>query len=160
MYSEAAVQDTLAEWRRSPAAKEGKRCVACHMAGAGHRFPGAHDPSFVRAAVDIRAERVEGGVSIAMMAPGAGHHVPSGDPFRRLKVQVGEKWQWLQHTHEQPWVRSQGVSIPPDRELVVALPAGPGPVEWSVHYFYGEAQFESLLPDQEVSFVLARGKLP
>lgn len=53
------LQNTVEEWRRSRAAREGKTCQACHMPDRRHLFKGIHDPDTVRAGVrwDFEARR-------------------------------------------------------------------------------------------------------
>lgn len=87
-YSEVPMQDTGAEWAASRAAAEGRTCQSCHMGETGHRFPGAHTPGYLAAAVSVHW-RVEAGALVAeVRSHGAGHRVPTGDPFRRLRLRL------------------------------------------------------------------------
>lgn len=49
------LQETTAEWRRTPQAAEGQTCQTCHMPDGRHTFKGVHDPDFVRAGVAVEA---------------------------------------------------------------------------------------------------------
>jgi hypothetical protein len=81
------MQDTGAEWASSRAAAEGLTCQGCHMGGAGHQFPGAHTPGYVAGAVSVTFEVAPEGVLVAeLRSRGVGHRVPTGDPFRRLRL--------------------------------------------------------------------------
>jgi cytochrome c554/c'-like protein len=47
------LQDTYAEWRASPAARQGLQCQDCHMPDRRHLWRGIHDPDMVKSGVDI-----------------------------------------------------------------------------------------------------------
>ena len=86
-YTSEPMQNTLAEWRRSAAAKEGQSCQHCHMAGGAHEFPGAHNTAYLRAALAARVQRAaDGSIVVWLQSQGIGHNLPTGDPFRRLKL--------------------------------------------------------------------------
>lgn len=92
------LQDTVREWQRSDAARDGIGCIDCHMPWVGdgearhrsHRLVGAGDPGLVRQAVvaTATARSIAGGLEVTVtLAPGeVGHRVPTGDMFRRLRV--------------------------------------------------------------------------
>ena len=46
------LQNTFAEWQRSPQAAAGRQCQDCHMPDRAHLWRGIHDPEMVRGAVD------------------------------------------------------------------------------------------------------------
>lgn len=79
------MQDTVAEWRRAGGQE---RCQDCHMPRGAHTFPGAHDRSFLARAVEVNVSGSDDGVVVRLQARGAAHRVPTGDPFRRLIVQL------------------------------------------------------------------------
>jgi hypothetical protein len=81
------MQDTFGEWRR---ANSSARCQDCHMPNGAHTFPGGHDLELLRRAVAIEVAPSEKGVTIHLSSRGAGHRVPTGDPFRRLYVEICE----------------------------------------------------------------------
>jgi hypothetical protein len=84
-YGAHPMQNTVAEWQASGSAQT---CVDCHMAD-GHRMPGGHDAERVRRALDVSvAARPRGQLRVRLRARGVGHAVPTGDPFRRLIVQL------------------------------------------------------------------------
>jgi nitrate/TMAO reductase-like tetraheme cytochrome c subunit len=104
------IQDTYAEWKNSPYAKEGKRCQDCHMpayagrAAAGgkerpelhaHVFLGGHTDMIRKAAtIQIKSswkgpskESLQVAVSVANV--GAGHYIPTGIPgIREMFLEV------------------------------------------------------------------------
>lgn len=85
-YTDEPMQNTLVEWQRSDAAHEGRSCQHCHMTGGAHRFPGAHDPEFLKRSIGVRVRRTEEGIAVTLSARRVGHNLPTGDPFRRLEL--------------------------------------------------------------------------
>lgn len=80
------MQRTVDEHRSSDTAIS---CQGCHLAPAvGHRMPGAHDAAFVRRALSVSAAPKDAEVVVTLKAARVGHRVPTGDPFRRLKVSL------------------------------------------------------------------------
>ena len=47
------LQDTYAEWKASPAARQGLQCQDCHMPDRRHLWRGIHDPDMVKSGVEI-----------------------------------------------------------------------------------------------------------
>jgi len=47
------LENTYAEWRDSPAAREGLQCQDCHMPDRRHRWRGIHDPDMVKSGVRV-----------------------------------------------------------------------------------------------------------
>lgn len=97
-----AVQETVREWERSP--KRGQTCVDCHMPERSHQLRGLADGAFVRESLSVQVEARpsdEGtAVVVRLQASEIGHTMPTGDMFRRLRVQVtsdeGRAWtRWL-----------------------------------------------------------------
>lgn len=78
-------QDTLGEWRRSTAGRQGRSCISCHDP---HTAPGGHDRAWIRDALTAHVVAIEGGVRATVTAREVGHAVPTGDPFRRLVLTV------------------------------------------------------------------------
>ena len=88
------MQSTISEHRKSPFAEVS--CAGCHMPVRGrgaqghrsHAFAASRDPKALRSTLEIEARRDEEGLVMAI-APGAvGHAMPTGDLFRRLRVEV------------------------------------------------------------------------
>lgn len=87
--SASPVQDTVAEWQGSAAAAAGQGCADCHMPRGAHRFAGGHDLAALRRALSVEARAVGAGeVAVRLQTHGVGHKLPTGDPFRRLRVQL------------------------------------------------------------------------
>lgn len=68
-------------------------CISCHMPEEGgrpsHRFRGGYDEAFVKRALAIEAAFAENGALVLTLSPrGVTHAVPTGDLFRRLKVEL------------------------------------------------------------------------
>ncbi len=47
------IENTYAEWSRSPQAAAGRHCQDCHMPDRAHLWRGIHDPDMVRGALDV-----------------------------------------------------------------------------------------------------------
>ncbi len=105
-----AIYNTYREWAESPQGKRGMSCQDCHLEprpaiGAdgqllrqsNHKIVGAHsDPQLDRALfVDVRLNQPTFGdgdtvqARVTVTNRGAGHFVPSGSPFHRIRLTVG-----------------------------------------------------------------------
>lgn len=79
------LESTYDEWKRSPAAREGRQCQDCHMPDRRHLWRGIHDPDMVKSAVGISVstERTryrpgdELRALIVVKNVGAGHDFPT-----------------------------------------------------------------------------------
>jgi hypothetical protein len=89
------MQDTVAEHARS--SLRDTPCQSCHMPEVdgpdgrhrSHAFAVLSDPSLIRRAARVSAERVGDAAVAVTIAPGeAGHAFPTGDLFRRLEVRA------------------------------------------------------------------------
>ena len=47
------LENTYAEWKDSPAARQGLQCQSCHMPARRHQWRGIHDPDMVKSGVEI-----------------------------------------------------------------------------------------------------------
>jgi len=47
------LENTYAEWKASPAARQGLQCQSCHMPDRRHLWRGIHDPDMVKSDVEI-----------------------------------------------------------------------------------------------------------
>lgn len=74
-----ALQTTWAEWKQL----EIGPCADCHL--DGHAFVGAHDVDLVRSALKVVPER---GAITLKTTDALGHRLPTGDPFRRLSIEL------------------------------------------------------------------------
>lgn len=86
------MQSTVTEHRASAFASE--PCQSCHMPRAAegrraHGFFASRDPAMLRAAVQANAWRTGDDVLLELRPGAVGHAFPTGDPFRRLSVELG-----------------------------------------------------------------------
>jgi len=90
-YSAHPMQATVTQFRAGPYAGEPGACLSCHATSpAGHRFPGAHDPTMLERAVTMEVCRVDRKtVRMTVTNVGAGHAVPTGDVHRHM---VARAW--------------------------------------------------------------------
>lgn len=102
--ADRAFYDTYGEWKASPYAEAGVRCQDCHMpprAGLATATRFAASPSHAFSADERRAlsvlltpakPDVQRGAPwsfhLRVQNTGAGHHVPTGSPFRKVVVEV------------------------------------------------------------------------
>jgi len=84
---------TVQQWKATSFAQPGPgfaSCVDCHMPqregdstlGRDHTMHGGHDPELLRAAVELRAERVEGTLHVSVENVSAGHNYPTDERSR------------------------------------------------------------------------------
>lgn len=78
-----ASQDTANEHARSSFAD--RPCIECHDA---HDPRGGHDAERLREALTVTATSTPSGTQLALTSHGVGHAFPTGDPFRRLVVEI------------------------------------------------------------------------
>jgi hypothetical protein len=155
-----AVYDTYGEWSRSPYAEASVGCSDCH-ASAGHRREEAARVG-VSMLVDVdRATLRRGGdpleVKIVLQNTGAGHHYPTGSPYRGVQLRAvlrgpvdpktgvaHEASVWtteLSRTVDETWATIEDRRIPAmgtapfvwSATLDNEAPAGPWALEVSLH---------------------------
>ncbi len=170
-YTAAPMQDTLAEWRASAAARRGRACQACHMPGGAHRFPGGRDRALLDGSFALTVERAgPGRVRARLAAAGAGHRVPTGDPFRRLVLELcGDdacdpplaRARFARGFRKAPdgWALAADTAVPPGGAREVSL-AADGARWWRLTYLYAAPGTEADLADDERQLELRRGALP
>lgn len=144
-------------------------CQGCHMPGGSHAFgAGAHDLDALASAVEVRAEAG----ALTLRSVGVGHHLPTGDLFRHLTVDVEVQGSWTvvatlgrqfsveQGTDGQTIKREAGTTaLVPGVPQRVPLPQGA--THWRVVYHYGGPHDEArgLLDPRELTVVLHTGSL-
>ena len=103
---------------------------------------------------------------IALSVGKTGHRFPTGDPFRRLVVASCNDAQCTDVVGRKVFSRSLGLrdglwttlrdtTLGANERISVTLPDAPF---WSVRYFFGDPQFESQLPEEEVFLQLGSGQ--
>jgi hypothetical protein len=108
-YTDEPMQATVSQFLQSGLAGA-MHCGDCHAAtGAGHAFPGSHDPAMVASALDISlchappaapasAAGREGALVIDIANRGAGHNVPTGGVHRFMALRA-----WRSSAPERLW---------------------------------------------------------
>jgi hypothetical protein len=81
-YSKHRMQRTLDEWTASGSTKS---CQACHGA---HAPRGAHDVDALRQAIEAQLQVERGELRLRLEPKGVAHNFPTGDPFRRLRIDL------------------------------------------------------------------------
>lgn len=89
-YGDQPLQATFAEWSQSADARAPapRGCAGCHLPGGRHTFPGAHDPAFVGAALELALTPGCPTWTATLTATGAAHAVPTGDPWRAVELEL------------------------------------------------------------------------
>ena len=140
------LENTLAEWRASPAAARGETCQSCHMPDRAHLWRGIHDPETVRRGAALVWERTGGAetpalrVRIGLQNAGAGHLLPTyvtpkidlvlefedaaGRILERRSRRIGRSVAF----DGERWTESEDTRIPPEGEETLEWngPAPPG----------------------------------
>lgn len=168
------IQSTWSEWVAYEAAGGEGTCQSCHMPGGRHLFHGANDHDTLKNSLSVEVSR-EGAVTTwVLTSVGVGHHLPSGDLFRHLTLEVQRAGSWTtldrigrDFTHS---IDAQGQ---PRKELVADTSLRPGVprtstaevpsgTPWRVVYHYGSVYDEraSGLPDEVLRARLWTGTTP
>lgn len=175
-----AMQDTLGEFLRAgaPAA----RCQSCHMEQGAHRFAGGRSRELLQRTVSVRLWRpTPRRVVVELTARGAGHSVPTGDPFRRFTVRVCAELRCVEPLATAVFgrrfaeqrgqvflVEDTAVPLPRrgsplsavHRQLALELPAEAGARLWfKLSYQYVAPSTESDLSAAEVEMSLKEGEI-
>lgn len=171
-FTATPMQDTVGEWSRGPMGRAGTPCQSCHMAAGNHDLEGGHDVDLLRRTVAVEVVPVDGGYAVALRAHGAGHEVPTGDPFRRFELEVrsansdatvavrrfgrtlGDRtdggWQVIDTAAPTP---GAGTSVSP-AQVIATPPAG---ASWVLTYRRDEPELEGTLPEAEYEVEVTRG---
>jgi hypothetical protein len=162
-----AMQSTWSEWVEWGGDEP---CQACHMPGGSHRFHGSDDRDFLRSALRVSA-RPEG---FLVESVEVGHHLPTGDLFRHLTLEVrGEGgWEVIARFGRRYDVelRPEGddlhalkrliddTSLRPHQPATVPWPGAPQ-AQWRLRYHATseEEEARSRLPQEELVWVLLSG---
>jgi hypothetical protein len=133
------VLNTFSEWKNSRYAKEGKQCQSCHMyqvSGAVvdpriqrtdraqinlHLMPGSHSIEqltktiFTQLSTSRQKDQLQ--VEVSVTNRSAGHYVPTGSPFRQLRLELRVDSNDGKHFREERFYRrvvvdQQGNAVP------------------------------------------------
>lgn len=81
-----AMQNTVAEWRASGSSRS---CRHCHLPAGDHAMGGGHDLARVRRALGVSLLWLgPGELRVTLEGRGVAHAVPTGDPFRVIRVEL------------------------------------------------------------------------
>lgn len=162
------LQDTYAEWQRTGSEQT---CQDCHMPKGRHSFSGGHDVELVRRALDIDIARDHDELVLTLQTTDAvAHKVPTGDPFRRLRISLCEdeactRPVWVRHLGVAHEHRDGVLRVTHDTRLTPGVPwqARTTPSEnaayWQVALMYGEVHLTPKVPLAEQRGIIAAGPL-
>lgn len=130
------LENTVVEWRVSPAAAEGKTCQSCHMPDRRHLWRGIHDPAMVKAGLtgDFAAE--PGRATFRLTNSSVGHAFPTYVTPRVMMKGVGldgsgrpipgtERQYVIQRQVEvvgAEWVERSDTRLTPGQSAVLKMP--------------------------------------
>lgn len=170
-----AMQSTGAEWRAWRAAGGEQTCQDCHLPGGDHRMRGASDREFLRDAVRVQAVRTPTGAAFTLTSVDVGHHVPTGDLFRHLTLEVAPADGPFTVVHRigrtftvegappAPAHKRQtaDTTLRPGESRVVQVP-GRTPIRWRLVWHDGSELDEArgLVPLASIVVTLAEGQVP
>ncbi len=172
-FTDVPMQHTFTEWQDwSAQTGEERTCQSCHMPDGRHVFRGAHDVTFLRSSVSVDVWRADGAVVFCLESVDVGHHLPTGDLFRHLTLEVRDADGW--HTIHRIG-RLFALILDPEtgdisKQLSADTSLRPGePVEvvtspasaWRLRYHYASAEDEArgLLPRDALIVTLLEGVL-
>jgi hypothetical protein len=171
--SEHRMQSTIDEWRASGLPRS---CVDCHLPRGDHDITGGHDVARVKKALEVALTPGPDGLRLTLTNVGAGHALPTGDPFRAFELELcaDEDCEHVVTTHRfgrtiaragDSWRIAQDFSVPAKspagpgvRSFDVERPAGAAFWRLSLRYV-GDATAARVAPEL-VSNELAHGPLP
>lgn len=151
-------QSTGTEWRASGAKQD---CAGCHLGDLGHAMPG--EALLADAlTVEVTAER-------AVLSAAAGHAVPTGDPFRRMILELCADPDCTEVVHTErfgqsfvrddtSWVKTSDTRIPAstgrvERPLPVRF------VAWRLWWVRAESRLRDHIEESDYRRLLHRGRL-
>jgi hypothetical protein len=169
-YGDEPLQNTYAEWESSGAAVEGIQCQGCHMPKGAHTFPGAHDHDLLKDSLSVLLILGDDGYELTVSARGVGHNVPTGDPFRRLVVELlaGDQVLVQQDLSREHRMTESSFELVADHTLPtpqkglstsrtwVVEPAS-RPDRWRMWMYYGDRRFESKLQAHQIRSLIDEG---
>ncbi len=71
------LENTLVEWRASPAAAKGQSCQSCHMPDRRHLWRGIHDPNMVKSGLKPAFAAEPGQARFRLTSTKIGHAFPT-----------------------------------------------------------------------------------
>ncbi len=173
-YGHEAMQATVSEWRASRAAAEGESCAGCHMPLGDHGVSGAHDLTLIQRTISADVRLDGDAARVTLTATGAAHAVPTGDPWRRLLVELcaGDCSEPVATARfgrrfartERSWRMFEDTRIPAATEgddaartAIVPLPVRPD--RWRLVYEVAERRLRDQLAPDDFRHVIAQGTI-
>lgn len=162
VFANVPMQDTVGEWRRSGTRKT---CVECHFPAGDHRSLGGHDLPLLQKTLAVRWSKG----CAAVEATGAGHAVPTGDPFHFLrfsvcgdaacKVRLGSRTlsRQIAQGADGTWAAALDTRPQPRQEFCFEQP---GATHWILEVRHAEAALDARVSADERWKVIHTGELP
>lgn len=170
--STTPMQTTYQEWTAWKESGGEASCQGCHMPDGRHDFHGANHRPLLRRSVAATVTKDGNEAVFSIQSVGVGHHVPSGDLFRHMTLElfVDDAWKEVEYIG-----RSFALQMEEDRphkRLVSDTALRPGEVReyrkewvsdrrWRLVYHYGSSldEIRAVLPSSVLTEVLVEGRL-
>lgn len=152
-------------------------CQQCHMPGGDHRFRGSHDEDYLKGALSVEVREQGGGYALLLKSRGVGHHLPTGDLFRHLTVEIaapgsetfvevarlGRRFDLVHNAESGRYGKRlvEDTSLRPFEERLVPV-ARPEGLRFRVRYFFTAQRnlARTALPLEQLARVVAEGEAP
>ena len=171
--STTPMQTTYQEWKVWSEGGGTQQCQGCHMPDGRHDFHGANQRSLLHRSIEIDVHSVQNKAIFEVSTTGVGHHVPSGDLFRHLTIDVQERNEWkeIAYIGRKFAIKWEGdrsfkrlvsdTSLRPDESQAYEYPVEKG-MKWRLVYHYGSKVDEAraVLPSSVLIEILDQGVIP
>ena len=173
IISETAMQTTYQEWLLWSQQGNAQQCQDCHMSEGKHDWHGANNRELLQASVSIDVHRDGSEVVFTLQSVGVGHHMPTGDLFRHMRIEIKRDGEWAEVAYIGRKFASQWEGDRPYKRLVYDNALRPEvPQEfrisehrslpWRLVYYYTSQKdiFRATLPTSVTTEILDQGSIP
>jgi hypothetical protein len=172
IVSTTYMQTTYQEWETWKEKGGDESCQGCHMPEGRHDFHGANHRPLLKKSLQVQVYKEGHEVIFVLESIGVGHHLPTGDLFRHLTLDlfIENSWKevaYIGRTFTLEWEDERA-----NKRLVSDTALRPGEkreyrtkwktgMPWRVVYHYGSKTDEArtLLPYSVLTEVLIQGKI-
>ena len=171
--STTPMQTTYQEWKNWSENGGKQQCQGCHMPDGRHEFHGANQRSLLHQSIHIDVQSANNKVLFQVVTNGVGHHVPSGDLFRHLTIDIQkeEGWEEIAYIGRKFALKWEGdrsfkrlisdTSLRPNIPQIYEYPLEKS-VQWRLVYHYGSKVDEAraVLSPSVLVEVIEQGVIP
>ena len=171
--STTPMQTTYQEWKDWSEHGGQQECQGCHMPNGRHDFHGANHRSLLHQSIHLDVTSSNDMGIFYVYTSGVGHHVPSGDLFRHLTIDVKIDGEWkeiayigrkfaLKWDGDRSYKRLvSDTALRPNIPQTYEYPVEKG-TKWRLVYHYGSKVDEAraVLPYSVLTEEIAKGVIP